>query len=215
MYLVTFIGNVCCLWSFSFVSGQVQWFISMRLSSSHLINCSSVLPSHCNDPWTTWELTYLRRKTGSCCSDPRINTSLRLYPRNLVFTQYYWSLLLLLSAPPCVSAWNNETMYLHDTQSNFTMWDSSTNPALHLYATHKLVLSPPRYWCRSLAAVRQPPAPTYTHDDLHTCVLPVSGPVEEVSFLKVEKAACLRMDRQGCRTGFVWGQRWGAPIPWM
>ena len=29
------------------------------------------------------------KKIGSCCANPRINTGLRLYPRNLVPTRYY------------------------------------------------------------------------------------------------------------------------------
>ena len=35
--------------------------------------------------------------------------------------------------------------------------------------------------------MRRAPAPTCTHDDLRACVPPVSGPVEEVPFLRVEK----------------------------
>ena len=44
--------------------------------------------------------------------------------------------------------------------------------------------------------MRRAPAPTCTHDDLRACAPPVSGPVEEVSFLKVEKAGRLRADRR-------------------
>ena len=55
------------------------------------------------------------------------------------------SLLSLLSAPPRVSAENNETMHLHLAQSNLTTQYSSSDPALRLYAAHKLALSPPRY----------------------------------------------------------------------
>ena len=55
---VAFIGNGRCRRSFSFVLEQLRRLIFPRLS-----------------------------KTGSCCANPRINTGLRLYPRNLVPTR--------------------------------------------------------------------------------------------------------------------------------
>ena len=60
--------------------------------------------------------------------------------------------------------------------------------------------------------MRQAPAPTCKHD-LRACVSPVSGNVEEVSFLKVEKAGRLRADGRGRRTVFVCGglTKVGAP----
>ena len=52
-------------------------------------------------------------------------------------------------------------------------------------------------------------ASTRPHDDLRACVPPVSGPVEEVPFLKVEKAGRLRVDRR-----VRWEMmRIGPPVP--
>ena len=45
-------------------------------------------------------------------------------------------------------------------------------------------------------------APTCTPGDIRACVPPVSGPVEEVSFLKVEKVGRIRAGRRGRRTVF-------------
>ena len=53
-------------------------------------------------------------------------------------------------------------------------------------------------------------APTCTHDDLRACALLISGPVEEVSFLKVEKAGRLRADR---RVRWEMTRIAGPPVP--
>ena len=52
---------------------------------------------------------------------------------------------------------------------------------------------------------------TCTHNNFCACVPPVSGPVEEVSFLKVEKAERLRADRWGRRTVLLGHRAEGLP----